>query len=66
MRELRLIFFGILLVLGTFQVASSHGGHPLSRIAIRKATYALNDNAYVKASPAVVGLKVSFSNTMFL
>ncbi|KAK9191594.1 hypothetical protein WN943_020207 [Citrus x changshan-huyou] len=57
MRELRLIFFGILLVLGTFQVASSHGGHPLSRIAIRKATYALNDNAYVKASPAVVGLK---------
>ncbi|KAJ0096144.1 hypothetical protein Patl1_16680 [Pistacia atlantica] len=55
MRELRFIFLGVLLVLATLQVASSHGDQPLSRIAIQKATFALNDLAYVKASPSILG-----------
>eukprot|EP00262_Sarcandra_glabra_P020886 TRINITY_DN8512_c0_g1_i2.p1 TRINITY_DN8512_c0_g1~~TRINITY_DN8512_c0_g1_i2.p1 ORF type:complete len:614 (-),score=75.40 TRINITY_DN8512_c0_g1_i2:275-2116(-) len=33
------------------------GEQPLSRILIQKATFALNDSAYVKASPLVLGLK---------
>lgn len=38
---------------------ASHGVHPLSRIAIEKATVALDIKAYVKAHPTVLGSKVS-------
>ncbi|KAL5759365.1 hypothetical protein ACOSP7_017889 [Xanthoceras sorbifolium] len=57
MREMRLIFLGILSVLVSLQVATSHGDQPLSRIAIHKATFALNEHASVKASPSILGLK---------
>ncbi|KAK2636070.1 hypothetical protein Ddye_030862 [Dipteronia dyeriana] len=57
MKELRLILLGILLVLASLQVTTSYGDHPLSRIAIHKATFALNKHVYVKASPAILGLK---------
>ncbi|KAK8604311.1 hypothetical protein V6N13_099257 [Hibiscus sabdariffa] len=43
------IFFSGLLV-------SSHGVQPLSRIAVHETTFALDNRAYVKASPTVLGL----------
>jgi hypothetical protein len=35
------------------------GEQPLSRIAIESATIAVDDSVHVKASPLVLGLKVS-------
>ncbi|ESR51164.1 hypothetical protein CICLE_v10033538mg [Citrus x clementina] len=57
MRELRSIFLGILLVLGAFRSTISHEDQPLSKIAIHKAVFALDDNAYIKASPSILGMK---------
>ncbi|KAL9420599.1 hypothetical protein AB3S75_038214 [Citrus x aurantiifolia] len=57
MRELRSIFLGIFLVLGAFRLAISHEDQPLSKIAIHKAVFALDDNAYIKASPSILGMK---------
>ncbi|XP_059648756.1 probable inactive purple acid phosphatase 1 [Cornus florida] len=48
--------FILLAILWRLEVAKSHGDQPLSRIAIHKAAFALNDNAYVKAYPPVLGL----------
>lgn len=56
----------ILLVLLTLQEVRSHGDQPFSKIAIHKAMFALHDSAFVKASPTVLGIKVSFSMTMFV
>lgn len=36
----------------------AHGVQPLSRIAIHKATFDLHVDAYVKASPRILGLQV--------
>ncbi|XP_077250331.1 putative inactive purple acid phosphatase 27 [Tasmannia lanceolata] len=38
-------------------VTATAGEQPLSKIAIRRATLALHDSAYVKASPTLLGLK---------
>ncbi|XP_007045859.2 PREDICTED: probable inactive purple acid phosphatase 1 isoform X2 [Theobroma cacao] len=57
MRELRLIFLPILLILATLEEAASHGDQPLSKIAVQKATFSLNHQAYIKVSPTVLGLK---------
>ncbi|GLT72618.1 hypothetical protein SLA2020_445360, partial [Shorea laevis] len=57
MRGLNSISFAILFVLTTLQEAWSHGDQPLSKIAIHKASIALQDHAYVKASPTILGLK---------
>ncbi|KAL0013133.1 hypothetical protein SO802_000202 [Lithocarpus litseifolius] len=57
MRGLNFISLAIFLVLTTLQEAWSHGDQPLSKIAIHKATVDLNHDAYVKASPTVLGLK---------
>ncbi|OAY50129.1 probable inactive purple acid phosphatase 1 [Manihot esculenta] len=57
MRGLGVIFTAIAVVLAILQEASSHGIQPLSRISVHTTTFALNDNAYVKASPAILGLK---------
>ncbi|KAL9423596.1 hypothetical protein AB3S75_035643 [Citrus x aurantiifolia] len=57
MRELRSIFLGIFLVLGAFRLTISHEDQPLSKIAIHKAVFALDDNAYIKASPSILGMK---------
>lgn len=35
---------------------TSHGVQPLSRIAIEKAVIALDNKAYVKASPSILGV----------
>lgn len=51
----------ILGVIGTLQEVTSHGGHPLSRIAVHKAELAIDELAYVKASPTILGLKVRFT-----
>ncbi|KAL9352156.1 hypothetical protein Peur_054836 [Populus x canadensis] len=57
MRGLRLmIFIPSLLILTNLQETSSHGDHPLSRIAIHEATLALTPLAYVEASPSILGL----------
>ncbi|KAM3754766.1 hypothetical protein ACB098_03G190100 [Castanea mollissima] len=57
MRGLNFISLAIFLVLTTLQEAWSHGDQPLSKIGIHKATVDLNHDAYVKASPSVLGLK---------
>ncbi|KAM3706961.1 hypothetical protein ACJW31_03G189900 [Castanea mollissima] len=57
MRGLNFISFAIFLILTTLQEAWSHGDQPLSKIGIHKATVDLNHDAYVKASPSVLGLK---------
>ncbi|GLU16926.1 hypothetical protein SLE2022_333310 [Rubroshorea leprosula] len=53
-----LVFWTILLIFAILKVARSHGDQhqPLSRIAIHKATFSVDSNAYIKASPAVLGL----------
>lgn len=60
MRILGLIFSAIFWVFGSLEGASSHGDQPLSRIAIDRALVALDNGAYVKASPLVLGSTVSF------
>ncbi|KAM7477658.1 hypothetical protein LguiA_025871 [Lonicera macranthoides] len=47
------VFWGIG---GRLERVTSHGDQPLSRIAIHKAVFALNDHAYIKASPLILGL----------
>ncbi|KAK8667852.1 hypothetical protein V6N13_105332 [Hibiscus sabdariffa] len=57
MRELGLILLSIVLILATLEVVTSHGDQPLSTIAVQKATFSLNHQAYIKVSPTVLGLK---------
>ncbi|XP_052198579.1 probable inactive purple acid phosphatase 1 [Diospyros lotus] len=57
MRFIVAIFLGILWSIVNLKGASSHGDQPLSRIAIHNAVFALDDLAYIKASPSVIGLK---------
>lgn len=57
---MRLFFLRILAVLAILQVATSHGDQPLSRIAIHRATFAVDERAYVTVSPSLLGLNVSF------
>ena len=66
MRGLILLSLAIFLVLTTLQEAWSHGDQPLSKIAIHKATLDLNRDAYIKASPTVLGLKVSLNIIVLL
>lgn len=58
MRILGLIFLAIFWAFGSLEGASSHGDQPLSRIAIDRALVALDNGAYVKASPLVLGSTV--------
>ncbi|KAK2966708.1 hypothetical protein RJ640_007995, partial [Escallonia rubra] len=46
----------VFLALVSLEGVASHGVQPLSRISIHKAVVALDDRAYVKASPSVLGL----------
>ncbi|KAM1497952.1 hypothetical protein ACFXTH_020962 [Malus domestica] len=59
MKQVRLLAILLVVVVATLQVekASSHGDHPLSRIAIHRATFALDEHAYIQASPSVLGLR---------
>ena len=44
--------------------AASHRDQPLSRIAIDRAVVAPEDRAFVKASPSILGLGVSFQRPL--
>ena len=66
MRGLILLSLAIFLVLTTLQEAWSHGDQPLSKIAIHKATVDLNRDAYIKASPTVLGIKVCLNSIVLL
>lgn len=66
MRPLEFVCLGILWILATLQQVKSHGNHPFSNIAIYKTTFALNDQANVKAAPSVLGLKASFNPICFV
>ncbi|KAJ6718391.1 PURPLE ACID PHOSPHATASE [Salix purpurea] len=57
MRGLELVFFAIVLVLATLQVAISHGEQPLSRIAVHNTRLRLSENADIRASPSILGFK---------
>lgn len=64
MRGLGLVFFAFCLVLATLlQVTTSHGEQPLLRIVVQNTQLHLSENAYVKASPSILGLKVGFCST---
>lgn len=65
MKDMKVMRFLILLGLIIIQEATSHGEQPLSRIAIHEATFALHDLAYIKASPTVLGLRVSLNHVLF-
>ena len=41
------------------------GEQPLSKISIHRATLAIHDEAYVKVSPTILGLKVFFKDKFF-
>lgn len=56
------LFFSF-VVLATFQLAVSDGHQPLSIVAIHKTTLALDERAYIKATPNVLGLTVRFDCT---
>lgn len=62
--KLNLVF--LLVLLATLQEARSHGDQPLSKIDIHKAVFALDDLAYVKASPSILGIKVCFIDLITL
>ncbi|XP_077250332.1 putative inactive purple acid phosphatase 27 [Tasmannia lanceolata] len=50
------VFLNFYTLIGACVTATA-GEQPLSKIAIRRATLALHDSAYIKASPPVLGLK---------
>lgn len=51
------VFLTLLVtLLGLAKLVTSHGIQPLSLIAIHKAVIAIDDKAYIRASPVVVGL----------
>ncbi|CAK9186201.1 unnamed protein product [Ilex paraguariensis] len=57
MRVLGLILLAILWVFVSLEGTVSHGDHPFSVIAIHRTVFAINDLAYIKASPPILGLK---------
>lgn len=56
MRVFGASLLAILWALACIEGAISHGDQPLAKIAIHNAKFALHDQAYVKASPTVLGL----------
>lgn len=60
-----IILLAITLVL-TIQEVRSDGDQPLSKISVHQAVSALHAKAYVKASPALLGLKVMFVASFIL
>ncbi|XP_051122547.1 probable inactive purple acid phosphatase 1 [Andrographis paniculata] len=49
----------VLWALASLTVVTSHGIQPLSVIAIDKAVIALDNKAYIKASPTILGVKAN-------
>lgn len=52
------ILVTVVSVLGAVQEVKSHKDQPLSGIAIHRITFDLNEKAYLKASPTVLGSNV--------
>ena len=63
MEKSGMLFF-CLLILATLQQVVSDEHQPLSKVAIHKTIFALDENAYIKATPNVLGLKVSFNSAL--
>ncbi|GAB4840123.1 hypothetical protein Ancab_020884 [Ancistrocladus abbreviatus] len=57
MRVSGFILFSFLWAAATLEYASSHGDQPLSKVAIHNTKLSLNDKAYIKASPTLLGLR---------
>lgn len=58
---------GLTLLVGFFVLlrvdeVASHGHHPFAKIGIYQVTFALSDDAYVKASPEILGSKVWYTS----
>lgn len=64
-----LVFLNLLAILLAFlslESVISHGVQPLSLIDIHKAVIAIDDQAYIRASPLVLGVNVSFYHLLGL
>lgn len=46
----------VLWAVVSLEEVASHGIHPFSLLAVEKAVVALDNKAYIKASPSVLGL----------
>ena len=58
----KLLFLVLFLsVIANFEEVLSDEHQPLAKVAIHEAIFSLDELAYIKASPNVLGLKVSFS-----
>lgn len=57
--ELLVNLLMVLCALGSLAEVTSHGVQPLSAIAIENTVILLDNKAYIKASPSVLGVKVS-------
>ncbi|CAE5957401.1 unnamed protein product [Arabidopsis arenosa] len=55
MGKLVAVLISLVLALGTIQEGKSHRDQPLSGIAIHRTLFDLNEQAYIKASPTVLG-----------
>jgi len=58
--------WAVLWVATNLQGTSSSGHQPLSKIAIHQAEIGLDDKAYVKVSPSLLGLGVNVNNLAHL
>lgn len=65
MRKSRRMLLFSLLILSTFQQALSDSHQPLSKVGIHNTIFALHERAYIKATPNLLGLKVSFDSLHF-
>lgn len=54
--RISLTLLGILVALLKLQRVTSHGVQPLSTIGIGSAVIALDDRAYIRATPLILGL----------
>lgn len=61
MKSVFLTLLVTLLGLVSLESVKSHGIQPLSLIAIDKVVIAIDDKAYIRASPVVLGLNVSLT-----
>lgn len=49
----------LVILWGLLYSVTSHGDQPFSKISIHETVFALDDAVYLKASPLVLGLKVT-------
>ena len=65
MKNSKLLLLAFVLpVIANFQQAMSDEHQPISRIAIHKTVFAVDKQAYIIATPNVLGSSVSFSFTL--